>query len=86
MTGRYDKLGLDQIDRRMDTTDYEEFVQGFAIFEKYQKRKSDRSVWAGHEEVKAGPDPSKVSDDDLKVLTAIGWHPSDEDGCFYKFT
>lgn len=61
---------------------YEEFSKALSIFDKYDHFKS---VSAEHDEIYAGPSPSKVSPEDISELDKLGWHPVEEYDCFRKF-
>lgn len=54
-----------------------EWIESFQIFEKYEA--TDGLIGAAHDEVWAGPDPVKVSAEDVERLEKLGWEPWDTD-------
>lgn len=61
---------------------YQPYIEAFQIFEKYDHFKN---IHAEHDVIYAGPDPEKISDEDLEKIIALNWLPDNENGCFYKF-
>lgn len=61
---------------------YDKYIEAFKIFDKYDHFKN---IHVEHDTMFAGPDPEKVSDEDLGKLIEIGWMPDSENGCFYVF-
>jgi hypothetical protein len=61
---------------------YSAFVEGFGIFHKYD---GYQDLSAEHDVIYAGPDPAKVSDEDVARLEELGWHIDREYDCFRHF-
>lgn len=62
---------------------YLELAEAFAIFTRCDPDGAD--VSAGHDEMWAGPDPSKVSAEDKARLEVLGWHDYGDGNGFHTF-
>lgn len=64
----------------------EEWQEAFAIFAKYDRGDGEFEFVAEHDEVWFGPDPARVSDEDLARLHELGWNKDWDHGeSFHKF-
>lgn len=59
------------------------WIEAFTIFSKYEDMALG-SIVAEHDEIYAGPDPSKVSTDDKERLLTCGWEIDPDTGRFYQ--
>lgn len=58
-------------------------AEGFKVFARYEP---SGCVSSDHDIIWAGPDPSKVHEDDLKRLEEIGWLIDTDYDCFMCHT
>jgi len=69
----------------MNESNWSRWAKAFTIFAKYAGKEYAHTA-AEHDEVYAGPEPEKVSEEDKKLLNELGWTECSEFNCFHKFT
>lgn len=60
-----------------------EMAQSFRIFARYEQA---AKLGQDHDVIYAGPDPAKVSPEDLEQLEANGWRVCEDYDCFQLYT
>ena len=68
-----------------DLTPYGRMARAFQIFDAYDNG-DEQGINAQHNELWAGPDPTRVDPGHIEELADLGWHASHENDSFWHNT